>query len=331
MRYLHHLNHMRGIAIVPIVAVHCLSMFDWREDSFGDIVQPLFVNVNILFTFISGYLFQHLSAGFRYGVYLKKRITNVGVPYVLVSAPAIVIYIGQLKHHSYLSDGFLDGAPAYVATRFLLTGAHLGPLWFIPMMFVFYLLAPLFLRIVERRELIVALPLLFVFSELIGRPDHNLGTLHVAVFFAPVYLLGMLFARHAAMVDTALRRAVGPVVLCGLLAAVLSMALNAHDIWAPQLVLKAVICISVYAILVSLPARRIASLDLLASYAFGIFFVHGYLVGLGRVLVGYQAGSFEGSFLAVLTATAVVLATSLAIAAASRAMLRQRSRYVLGC
>ena len=31
MRFLHHINHMRGIAIIPIVAVHCISIFDWPE------------------------------------------------------------------------------------------------------------------------------------------------------------------------------------------------------------------------------------------------------------------------------------------------------------
>jgi probable poly-beta-1,6-N-acetyl-D-glucosamine export protein len=331
MRYLHHINHMRGVAIVPIVAVHCLWMFDWPAGSFGDVFAPLFVNVNIMFTFISGYLFYYLADNFDYRVYLRKRMTNVVIPYLLVSAPAIVIYLVHLKQHPYLPDAFLQGEPTLVAARFLVTGAHLGPLWFIPMMCVFYLLAPVFLRVVARRALLVVLPLLFVFSELIGRPSFNLGTLHLAAFFTPVYLLGMLFARHATTLDTVLRRHAVPVALAGLLAVGASILLPAHQIYAPQLVLKTVLCVAVYTVLLALPARRIAALDLLATYAFGIFFVHGYLVGLGRLLTEQPAGLAQGSFAAVLVSTLAVLAASLAVAAAARSLLRQRSRYVLGC
>ena len=330
MRFLHHVNHMRGVAIVPVVTVHCISMFDWPAGSTVSALAPLFINVNIMFIFVSGYLFGHMADGLEPRSYLARRFSNIVVPYVLVSAPAILIYLMHLKAHPHLPPEFLDHPPLYLTALFLVTGAHLGPLWFIPVMVIFYLLSFAFLRLADRRATFLALPFLLLVSELVGRPADNLGTLQLALYFAPIYLLGMLFARHAERVDAALRKGLAPVVLVAVLAGAASVALPARGLPVPHLALKAPICIAVYAALLALPDRPIPALDLLARYAFAVFFLHGYLVALGRMLNWRAAHPVPGTVAVLVLATGAVLGASLALAGAAARAAGARSRLVLG-
>ena len=198
------------------------------------------------------------------------------------------------------------------------------------MMGVFYLASFIFKYLVSGRWFVAVLPGLFLFSEWLGRPEYNVGTLQLAAYFAPVYLLGMAFARHSATLNVLLRRNVAPIVVAGLAAGAAAVAPPAHGIFAPQLVLKTVICVAVYATLLTLPERRIPSLDLLARYSFGIFFVHGYLVGFGRIIAGTQPHAVNGTIPSLLLSIIVVLAASIAATGATKAFLGQHSRLVLG-
>ena len=152
------------------------------------------------------------------------------------------------------------------------------------------------LRLAKRQAVFAILPAWFVLSGVaIGRPENNLGALHLASYFAPVYLLGMVASLHTAALEPWLRRNVVTVVLCAIAAAIASVALPVLGMPAPQLLLKTIICVAVYAALLTLPDRRIPALDLLARYAFAIFFVHGYLVALGRMLATRAAGHLAGN------------------------------------
>ena len=134
MQFLHHVHHMRGVAIVPVVAVHCISMFDWPAGSIVGYVAPLFINVNIMFIFVSGYLFGHMADDLEplqlprsAGSEQHRRPLRAGVgardprlPDAPQGAPAP-------------AAGGPPTAPAAILTVFfLVTGAHLGPLWLIP-------------------------------------------------------------------------------------------------------------------------------------------------------------------------------------------------------
>lgn len=330
MRFLNHINHMRGIAIVPVVVVHCIAIYTWEPGSAIDVLTPLFRNINILFVFVSGFLFAHISAELNYGSFLKRRFNNVILPYLLISIPAIAIYLVHLKQHPYLPPALLDLHPVTLAAFFILTGTHLGPLWFIPMMAIFYGLSFVFLRLVDSRAIWLLLPAWFVLSEAVGRPADNVGPLQLALYFAPVYMLGMLCARLEPWVAPRVDRWLAPALAAGAVAAVASVLLPARGIAAPHLVLKTVVCLSVYMLLLSLPDRRIPALDLLARNAFAIFFVHGYLVGFGRLVLGHGGHAIPGTLPRLLLSIGIVLSASLAIALAARASLGARSRLLLG-
>jgi peptidoglycan/LPS O-acetylase OafA/YrhL len=332
MAFLHPLNHMRGLAVVPIVAVHCITLFSWPAGSVVAVLTPLFNNANILFIFISGYLFAHLADGLAFWPFIRRRLANVVLPYLVVSAPAILVYQFHLKAHPYLPPAFFRQSHGAQALFFLVTGAHLGPLWFIPMMVVLYPFSFQFLRLARLPVVLVLVPAAVVLSEAaIGRPANNLGTLQLAAYFAPVYLLGMAVAVRSAAIDPVLRRHSAAMLFAGIAAAAASVLLPAQGLAAPQLALKIVICLAVYTAVIALGDRRMPALDLIARNSFAIFFVHGYLVSVGRLLATRGGGAAAtGTLPRLVLSAAVVFAVSLAVAEAARALLGVRSRLVLG-
>ncbi len=78
-QFLPYIHNFRGIAILYIVAFHCLSSFGWGDNILEKrICNSLVVYGTVLFVFIAGFLFQHLNANhhhndFNFKVYLKKK------------------------------------------------------------------------------------------------------------------------------------------------------------------------------------------------------------------------------------------------------------------
>ena len=88
-----HVHNFRGLAISLIVAVHCLSIFDWSASpGLERWLKILLLNATVFFLFIAGYLFQHLSARFHYPSYLQTKFRNVVLPYLVVSIPALILF-----------------------------------------------------------------------------------------------------------------------------------------------------------------------------------------------------------------------------------------------
>ncbi len=90
--FINYIHNFRGIAIIFVVACHLL--LNWDKNS--KVEEFLFVfwgNGTVLFVFIAGYLFQHLSKKFEYRNYLVKKFQNIILPYFIISVPIIVYRI----------------------------------------------------------------------------------------------------------------------------------------------------------------------------------------------------------------------------------------------
>lgn len=141
--------------------------------------------------------FQYLSHKFEYRRYLKGKLKSVVLPYVIFSLPVI-------GAKALATTGTFD--PTYshhwptVAQHFawlLLTGSHiLRPFWFIPMIVMFYLLAPALLWIDRDGRFYYLLPLLLAVTVCVHRPNDLDHIWHSCAYCLPVYLFGMWFSRH---------------------------------------------------------------------------------------------------------------------------------------
>ena len=94
---LRYIQLLRTIAIVLVVTSHVRDIFPATDVVKSDSVGLLTRHINLIFTFVAGFLFQHLLVSYRYPDYLRKKIRNVILPYLIVSIPAILAYYAGIK------------------------------------------------------------------------------------------------------------------------------------------------------------------------------------------------------------------------------------------
>lgn len=196
--YQQHIHVFRGLAIMGIVTAHSTPSMDWSQSPLtGRFVDALVNQSSVFFFFIAGYLFQHLSSRFVFRSYLRQKFLTVILPYLILSIPALIIFT-QFTQRTGMWPWFY-GLPAWEQVAlFLLTGKHLAPLWFVPTITLFYLVAPLLLWGDRRMPRLYwcIIPLL-VLSTWLGR-DGPYGPIEKAIYLLPAYLLGMAFSHYKA-------------------------------------------------------------------------------------------------------------------------------------
>lgn len=340
-RYLHHVHLLRGIAIMLVVGAHCWPAFNWSENQTAKMLL-VFDNVTVVFMFISGLLFQHLSAEFSYPRYLRHRLSIVVLPYLIVSIPAVLIAV-FLVHRTSVWPWVYEMPAWEELLFFFLTGKHLAPLWFIPMMTLFIFSAPLFIWIDRKNLYPVLLPVTLSLAVMLGR-DSAPGLWNVfgkALFMLPAYLAGMYFSRHRENCEAWCER--NRVLLLAALfvisAAIIGQVFPAADLAILQkLVLAALLLVMVKQ--VSLPGPVDRAVSTIADMSFAIYFVHGYIITTTRIAYerlflhltdeAVPAGIFAPSIAGLFLDIALVLGISIGLVSIAQRVLGRHSRMIIG-
>ena len=337
--FLPHVHMLRAVAILIVVGAHCWPNFSWTPAQ-ARIIHALFDNITMVMMFISGLLFQHLSGHFRYARYVKHRFSMIILPYVIVSIPALAIVI--FFHHREDVWPWVYAMPAWKqAAFFLLTGKHMAPMWFMPMIALFILAAPAFIM-VDRLNLYPALlPVTLLIAMWLGR-DADLGlggVLGKAVFTLPAYLSGMAFSRHrVALEDWCHRRILLlGLAVAGLSAVIVAANFTALDLTLPQKILAGVLLLTLFRTIEFGPVftRR---MGMIADESFAIYFIHGYVItglrlaadGAGPAALSH--GMAQPTETAVGLISLILFATlvSLLVVYISRHVFGRRSRMIVG-
>jgi surface polysaccharide O-acyltransferase-like enzyme len=329
--YLTYIHRFRGIAILYIILGHCTAVLAWQGTPVERVLTIILCNGTVLFVFIAGYLFQHLSRRFHYGHYLKTKCLHVVLPYLIWSVPAIV-YFTCMAHRGGVAPSFYEQSiPVQVAT-FLLTGFHVVPYWFIPMICVFYLVAPLLLALDRTPKMYLLLPLLIVLSCFVPRWE---GLLHDFVHFLSVYMLGMFFSRYRR--EIAERFHSGGWVL-GLLLAAVGLAAAQYGFttgtmgWL-NLLQKLCLCVALVLWLPRYHLVPMRTLECVAGLSFALYFAHAYVMMLFQRLLGFIQGAshqLDGSLLLFVVFCALFVPVCVALVAMARRLLGRYSRSVIG-
>ncbi|MGB0721085.1 MAG: acyltransferase family protein [Gammaproteobacteria bacterium] len=189
--FLGYIHYFRALAILFIVAGHSIDALVWNDNPLtGDLLRIYISNGSTLFVFIAGYLFQHLGHKFSAGRYYRAKLKNVILPYLLVSIPAIVVFT-VFTEREIVPAGLYDQPVWMQVLMFYATGRHLTPLWFVPMITLFYLVGPLLIRADRDTRIYYGLPVFMLISCLNARGLPYESFVH----FFSVYLLGM-WASH---------------------------------------------------------------------------------------------------------------------------------------
>lgn len=344
--FLRYVHSFRAVAIVVIVAGHAVFVLAWPEPSrTRDLLLDLLDSGTVLFVFVAGFLFHHLAGRFDHRDYLTKKLTNVLVPYLVVSVPAVVYTV--LFTELAADRPVLAGTSVvYQAFWLLFKGGatFLFSLWFIPMITLFYLAAPLFMLMRRHPRLYLVLLVLVPYSLLAHRTD-ELDTVGIALYFLSSYVLGMWASHYRTRMEDLLDR-YWAVLAGAFLAAVLVMFLvldhhgnyygaapfsQEHGLIDWMYLQKLLACFALLGVLRRFDGVLGERLRYLGDISFTVFFVHGYLlmavlVVSGRLVGGPPPGNVA-TFL--LLTTGVVLAT-MGGTALVRRVFGRRSRYLIG-
>lgn len=334
-----YINNMRGIAILMIIASHAM-MAPGAAGGITPFLSYLVGNGTIVFVFIAGYLFPKTTGAFRYGPYLANKAKTIVLPYLVTSFPVTIGYLaGWAPSHRFMDlDWYysLDLVSRYLFIT--VTGGALGPLWFIPMIVLFYVASPVF-NLLKTSPLLLPMFVVTLFAAcLIGRSS-SANALQNFVYFAPAYVLGMIVSRCEDWLAPVVPYA--PWLLIGYVA--IESALFQAFFTEPESFTNAAV------LLLNLPLsvllmlwcrqglnRRIPALGMFARLSLFLYFIHGYFAGIMRTTITAVVGTvpvINNPFLdlaAIALATFIIISASLTVFVALKLITRDKSRFLIG-
>lgn len=345
--FLRYVHSFRAVAIVVIVAGHAvITLGRDAEPRTMDFLLDLLDNGTVLFVFIAGFLFAHLSRKYEYRDYLRKKLTNVILPYLLVSIPAVAYTVAFTDPAEALPQYLGGTSTAYQVVWMLATGGGTFnyAVWFVPMIALFYLAAPVFMQFLTHPRLFWLIIPLLALSALAHRPPEVI-TPAIALYFLPAYLTGM-WASHA-------RERLEPLLLrtWPWLMAVFGVAVLARFLFSDHhgndyvaylfsqqygpvdwmVLQKVLLCFALLGLMMRLDGVLGDRLAYLADISFTIFFVHCYLLFAFQVAWTRLTGDLpQGNLLLWFLLTAGTVALTAAGTALAKRLLGRRSRYLIG-
>lgn len=331
--FINYIHNFRGLAIVFVVAGHLL--LDWPEGSVTyKWLRVIWENGTVLFIFIAGYLFQHLSQKFTYPDYLKKKFKNVILPYLLISVPIIVYRILQNDYPGYIFDMYPNFSHWPVSKKvitFYLNGSHMQQLWFIPMIFCFYIIAPLLIYIDRHPKLYYSIFALVVISFLIKREPFS-DIPKMFLHFMSVYVFGMFLSKYKDRALILFQRFWLPLTVSTILAVMLNYIYFEEYGFLLSYIHKMLFCAFFIYWLWRFDRYIPSFFSVLADLSFGIFFIHYYiLLFLKAVYEKLMGHPIPGSLTYwIINFVMVTVVTVLAVQIIKR-ILGSKSRYLVGC
>jgi len=345
--FLSYIHNLRGVAILFIVASHCFGVFDWSESPWAfRILDVVTTNGTVMFVFISGFLFQYLSTRFSYRRYLSAKFRYVILPYLIISVPAIAFRLVAHSEINGLTEAFYEeNSPLAQILWFLATGAHLGPLWFIPVIALFYVIAPALVWLDRDRRIYWLLPLLIVAGSFVHRPLWNVDPFHAFLHLLPAYMAGMFASRYREELYGILVPRIGLLALLWggltlfhILFVDYTGIIYVTQMFGPgsaavewtyfqKLILCALLMVAFRKWERYLPHHL---LDDLATYSFSIYFLHGYLTLTAARIVEWENLSIPGNSLGFVAVVLVITGICVLFAKTVKLLTGQRSRLLVG-
>jgi membrane-bound acyltransferase YfiQ involved in biofilm formation len=275
--FLGYIHSFRALAIFLIVAGHSIDAFIWENAEETERLLRIFIsNGSVLFVFIAGYLFQHLSEKYETKKYYLTKLKNVVLPYIIVSIPAIIVFTFILERESVWNE-FYNNPIWMQIILFYMTGKHLAPLWFIPMIVIFYAIAPILINADKNASIYYFLPVFIIISCFFGR-----GLPHESfVHFFSIYLLGMACSKYKTSLNPTLSKTttlsilLSFIFLFGILEFTTTQETMSYLNYLQKMIMSLFFLGLFYKFNSKLHFKFISTI---ANTSFGIFFIHSYFL-----------------------------------------------------
>ncbi|MEZ9855575.1 acyltransferase family protein, partial [Vibrio breoganii] len=192
-KFIKAINWFRAIAIISVVFTH-VEKNTLPSGIVGETIYSILFNGTFYFIFISGYLFYHLKDRFEYKKYLKTKIRNVLSPYI-IQYVLVLLLITLFNLYVFSSNWVVNWTDLTSRNGFIwhiiVGGAINGPLWFIPMITIFFIVSPLIIRLGKSRYFNIFVVLSLFVSFVTFRPNEYIYPLYMFIHFFGIYLLGI--------------------------------------------------------------------------------------------------------------------------------------------
>lgn len=354
--FIGHLHAFRGIAIVLIVLVHIAGSSMYRLGTDPDmsdymlqfaIFETIAHNGTMFFALISGLLYATILARRGWLKFYRSKLLNVLAPYafftLIFTAVGFSILNGLVPFSGSLSD-----YPLAVMSN-LGTGYASFHLWYIPVLAALFLLTPIIVWTVSKPWGSWATGMLMLPPLFFSRSFDAYSVENLLVFLAPysfgiwlgtdyekritsigrvVPLLFAIFIGSSIVTTLVFQEYVGPQVIAGedwdgpinwyesisyiqkmTLACILLVWLKAHEDWLPRW------------------------LDLLANYAFAIYFLHVAVYVLileGLLALDVSIGPVWIHSLTIPLLLVATLTISVGLSIIVQRALGRKSRMIIG-
>jgi len=339
------LEYFRAVAIIFIVAGHCIGISGWKLDGFEDrVLANLIGGGSALFVFISGFLFHHVFyPKFNYRKFIWKKFQNVYIPYLILATLPIVYAVTTksiLPEYFFGSETGVYNRLVEPAILYYFYGGVLV-YWYIPFIMTMFLMSPVFCVFIKTNKIlqITITAALFVVAIFVHRPIHNISIVQSVVFFTPMYLLGIMSSINKEFIYSQFKNKeiilfIG-IVLLAILQSILykscgnlqSNALSYRGIDI-NYIQKIVMSIFFMVYLHRFENNEFKVLKSLASTSFAIYFIHGWLIEIFYKL-GTGKLSYFGFHIFPLVTVAIIF-TSHKIATWTKKVIPEKSRYITG-
>lgn len=342
--FLNSIHYLRAIAIITIVAGHCDDLSGWESNHVAEkFIENLIRGGTDLFMFISGFMFYYVYyQNFNYQRFVRKKISNVLIPYLIMSTPAILYIIFFKNDGLHRLHGLSDWASAFLFCY--ATGHTLDGYWYIPVIMILFLLSPVFLMFVRLRVgiRIFILVAAFAVALFIHRPVDNLNVAHSVIYFIPFYFLGIFCAMHRNRI-CGYRKGLEYVYLASALllawyqAAFVDVTGNFHKAFFQfngidiMLLQKLFLVLFFMLWLHRFETSHSAGLSFVAKISFPIYFLHPYvikfIIRMKNALWEYE---IHASMTMLIFSTIAVTVISSILALLTRRLFRKNSRVLIG-
>lgn len=352
---LNQFDYFRAIAILIIVAGHCIYDVIKVDTFFEKVLVNLIYGGTAFFVFISGFFFHHVFyKKFNYQAFMLKKVQNVVCPYIIITTIAMVLY---LFTHPYLNNWTAkEVAQASVSVyqtivlyfEYLLFGGISAQFWYMPFIIIIFLMSPIFIGFIKlpRHLQWLTFSILFFNSILIWRPETHLSPWHHVLYYTPIYLLGIICSiyreRFLSMIEgkawlfglSALTLAVIQVAFFGVVGHFEKSQPFTFTGFDIMLIQEVLIGMSILAILQRYENKEISLLKILAAASFAIYFLHEFvklvIKGVFVRLNIWDNFSRMPESVAWLFLVAVITLLSLASAWLVKKSFKTRSKYLVG-
>ena len=196
---------IRPIAVILIVLWHTFIIFQggWHQpDNYQDIAvywwiaKTVFIFSLELFVFVSGYVFSYnnITNPKPFGHFFLGKARRLIIPSVVFSILYILFISGDLTNISNFESIFSSESHLFIK---VLIGA--GHLWFLPMLFIVFIISYFLVRF-EIRIVVFFIACLFIIAPVIlaVKLPYNISEV---VYYLPFFLTGYYFYRFKEQID----------------------------------------------------------------------------------------------------------------------------------